>query len=117
MRQYGEVPPWLAANNTPAVVSATGLGTGGGAGISTPDSSGFGDINVQVGKNYSTSWNIVLNFPLFVVTFFVAAEDAFGTITQSTAGNQLTISGTGAHFAGAGNGKLFKIHYEWSVSK
>ena len=38
MRQYGFVPSPLAASNTPGVSATTGLGTGGGAGVQTPDS-------------------------------------------------------------------------------
>jgi hypothetical protein len=115
MRQYGEVPPWLAANNTPAVVSATGLGTGGGASVSTPDSSGFGDVLVRTGPGASASWSIVLAFPNTPPTLFVSGDDAFGVISQATVSKQITLSGTGGSFVN--NGQTLKIHYEWSVSK
>ena len=55
MRQYGSVPPWLAADNTPLVKSTTGLGTGGGAGIDTKDSSGFGEIDIFLGPARTAS--------------------------------------------------------------
>jgi hypothetical protein len=117
MRQFGEVPPWLATNNTPAIGACSGLGTGGGAGITTPDSGGFGDVNVNIGKGYSSTLTIALVFPSTPPTLFISGDAGFGAIAQATAGNTVTLTCTGASFAGYGNGKLFKIHYEWSVSK
>ena len=115
MRQYGEVPPWLAAENTPAVSSVSGLGTGGSAAVQTPDSGGFGNVNVWIGTNPNTSWNIVLAFPSTPPTLFVAGDDAFGPMTQVTSGNNVTLSGNAAKFIRTG--QPLTIHYEWSVSK
>lgn len=117
MRQYGEVPPWLAANNTPAVGTCTGLGTGGGAGITTPDSGGFGDINVNVGPGVASTLTIPLVFPSTPPTLFIAGEAAFGIITQATTSNTVTLTCTGASFKSPGGGKNYKIHYEWAVSQ
>lgn len=116
MRQYGEVPPWLAANNTPAVSATTGLGTGGGASVQTPDSGGFGDINVSVGRGATAAGSIALTFPSAPATLFIAADEAFGPITQATVADVVTISWTAANFV-AGNSKPYRIHYEWAVSR
>ena len=115
MRQYGEVPPWLAANNTPLVSSTSGLGANGGAAVQTPDSGGFGDVLVNVGAGFSSSWSIVLAFPSTPPTLFVSGDEDFGPITQSTVGNNVTLSGTLATFKLLG--QPYKLHYEWSVSK
>ena len=58
MRNAYEPAPWLAASNTPAVKTTTGLGTGGGAGVNTPDSGGFGDVILQVGSNPSAGGTV-----------------------------------------------------------
>jgi len=117
MRQYGEVPPWLAANNTPAVSATTGLGTKGGAAVQTPDSGGFGDIRVFPDSNYSASGSVAITFPSTPPTLFIAADQAFGPVTQSTLGNVVTISWTAATFPVTSNGtKPFNIHYEWNSS-
>jgi len=115
MRQYGEVPPWLAAENTPAVSSVSGLGTGGSAAVQTTDSGGFGNVNVWIGANANASWSIVLTFPSTPPALFIAGDDAFGPITQSTSGNNVTLAGDAAKFVYTG--KPLTIHYEWSVSK
>ena len=115
MRQYGEIPPWLAALNTPSVSSTSGLGTGGGAAVQTSDSGGFGEVLVNTGPSSSATWNVVLTFPSTPPTLFISGDDAFGPITQATVGNNVTLSGTGAKFLLTG--KPYKLHYEWSVSK
>ncbi len=117
MRMAYEPPPWLAANNTPAISAASGLGTGGGAAVQTADSGGFGDVNVMVGKNYSAAGSVALTFPNTPPTLFISGEDAFGPVTQATVGNVVTISWTAAHFSAPGGGKLYKLHYEWAVSQ
>ena len=117
MRQYGEVPPWLAANNTPQVGACSGLGTGGGAGVQTQDSGGFGDVFVNVGTDYSASGSVALVFPSTPPTLFISGDAAFGALTQATVSNTVTISWTAAKFSAPGNGKNYRLHYEWSVSK
>lgn len=112
MRQYGEVPPWLATNNTPKIGAATGLGTGGGAGVTTPDSSGFGDIDVIIGPGYVTPITIALVFPSVPPAMFFAGDDAFGTISQVTVGNVITLTCSGGMISSSLN-----IHYEWTLSK
>lgn len=114
MRQYGDVPPWLAALNTPAVSATAGLGTAGGAAVQTEDSGGFGNVLVSVGKGFSATWSVALTFPKTPPALFVAGDDAFGPITQTTVGNVVTLSGTQATFALLG--KPYQLHYEWSTS-
>lgn len=113
MRQYGEVPPWLAPLNTPSVGAVTGLGTGGGACVQTPDSGGFGEVRVYPGKGAASSGSVALVFPNTPPTLFIAAD--WATVTQATVGNTVTISWTGANLVN--NGKHVKIAYEWSVSQ
>lgn len=117
MRQYGDVPPWLAANNTPKIGTVTGLGIGGGAGITTPDSGGFGDIDVKVGPGFSSPITIALVFPSTPPTLFIAGDSEFGVITQATVGNTVTLTCAGASFRSPGSGQAYKINYEWSLSK
>lgn len=115
MRQYGEVPPWKAAENTPKVSATSGLGTGGGAGVQTPDSGGFGNVRVKVGLGFSAVWSVVLTFPSAPQTLFISGDDAFGPITQTVNGNDVTLSGNAATFGLTG--KYYHLTYEWSVSK
>jgi hypothetical protein len=112
MRQYGEVPPWLAADNTPQVSAVTGLGTGGGAGVQTPDSSGFGRVEMQVGSNPSAGGSVALTFPSTPPTLFVSGSEGLGTVTQATVGNVVTVSWTGTPRLKSKQ----HIHYEWSAS-
>jgi len=115
MRQYGIVPPWLAAANTPKVSATTGLGTGGGASVQTPDSSGFGSVFVYLGTGAATSGSVALTFPSTPPTLFIAGAENFGTVSQATVGNVVTISWTGATLVPSSCPK--KIAYEWSVSQ
>lgn len=116
LRNAYEPIPWLAADNTPAVSATSGLGTGGGAGVQTPDSSGFGDIYVYVGAGVATSGSVALTFPNTPPTLFISADQAFGTLTQATVSDVVTISWTGAAFKSPGGGKKYNIHYEWLTS-
>lgn len=117
MRQYGEVPPWLAALNTPSVKSTSGLGTGGGAGVFSQDSGGFGEIQVFIGPGFSANGNVVLNFPNTPPTLFISGDGAFGTLSQATVGNNVTLSWTGATFKSPGASKTYRLRYEWSSSQ
>jgi len=114
MRQYGEAPPWLAAANTPLVKDCTGLGTGG-AGIFTPDSSGFFDVLCTVGTGWDVDGSIVLAFPSTPPTLFVSGDEAFVSLSQSTTGNDVTIAWTGAALGGF-IGQTLRIHAEWETS-
>jgi hypothetical protein len=116
MRQYKTIPPWLAPLNTPKIGVVTGLGIGGGAGVDTADSGGFGDILVFAGKGALGIGQVGLTFPAIPAPLFVSGEAAFGTITQATVGNIVTISWTGANFQ-ARAAHPYKIHYEWLVSQ
>lgn len=118
MRQYGTVPPWLAASNTPAVAGTTGLGTRGGAAVQTPDSGGFGDILVYPDANFSGAGSVSIQFPSAPPTLFIGAAAEFGPVTQATVGNVVTISWTVAAFNKPASGNFpYVIHYEWTVSK
>jgi hypothetical protein len=114
MRQYGILPPWLAPLNTPEVVSATGLGTGGGAAIVTPDSGGFGTIRVYPGVGASAAGNVIITFPNTPPSLFISGDDAFGPLTQTVSGNNITIAWTTA--ALKANGKHATISYEWLIT-
>lgn len=109
MRQYGEQPPWLAATNTPAVSAVTGLGTGGGAGVQTPDSGGFGDVPIQVGSNPSAGGSVDLTFPSTPPTLFISCSEGLVSVSQATVGNVVTITWTGTPRLKS----LQNIHYEW----
>lgn len=115
MRQYGELPPWLAALNTPKVSAVTGLGTGGGAGVDTADSGGFGDVSVFVGPGVLAAGSVALTFPSTPPTLFVSGDEAFGTVTQATVSNVVTISWSGGRLIPGS--KAYRLHYEWNLSK
>jgi hypothetical protein len=112
MRNAYEPPPWLAPQNTPKVASVTGLGTGGGAGVQTADSDGFGAVRVFAGPDATAGGTIVLAFPSPPVVLFMSAPESFGTLSQIPSGNQITVSWTGTPRAG-----MHQINYEWSVSR
>lgn len=116
MRKAYEPIPWLAALNTPAISAATGLGTGGGAGVQTSDSSGFGDVFIYIGPGFTANGTIALTFPSAPPTLFISGDAAFGTLSQATVGNVVTISWTAASFPSPGRAKRHLIHYEWSLS-
>ena len=110
MRQAYELPPWLAANNTPIVKSTSGLGVGGGASVQTPDSGGFGDIPVQVGSaSVGAGGNIVITFPSTPPTLFISCSEGLVSVSQATVGNDVTITWTGTPRINSRQ----NIHYEW----
>lgn len=111
MRQYGFIPAPNAAANTPAVSATENLGTGGGAGVQTPDSGNYGDVFVIAGVGWASEGSLVLTFPGTPPTLFIAGEEAFGTVTQETDTNDVTISWADAVFV-AGN--TYRLHYEWA---
>lgn len=115
MRQYGEVPPWLAAQNTPKVSACTGLGAGGAAAVQTSDSGGFGDVLVYIGAGWNTSGSVALTFPSAPPTLFIAGGEAFGTVSQNTVGNIVTVSWINASFVP--RSQPYQLHYEWNLSK
>lgn len=110
MRQYGAIPAPNAADNTPKVSAVTGLGTGGGAGVQTPDSGNFGQVDINVGSNPSVGGSVDLTFPSTPPTLFIAGSQDLGAVSQSTLVNVVTISWAGQPQ------KLTKqtIHYEWA---
>jgi hypothetical protein len=114
MRSAYEPIPWLATANPPAVSATVGLGTGGGAGIAVGGNYGFGDINVLAGPDALASGSVSIVFPNTPPTLFISAGQTFGTVTQNTVSNTVTISWTSAAFAN--NAKPHKIHFEWAIS-
>jgi hypothetical protein len=113
MRSAYEPAPWLAPLNTPSVSAATGLGTGGGAGVQTPDSSGFGSVVVIIGTGWTSNGSVALQFPSTPPNLFLSGSQSFGTLSQNTVGNVVTISWIGASFVPGRH----LLQYEWSVSK
>lgn len=112
MRQYGEVPPVLNTDPAPAVSGLTGLGTGGGAGVSTRDGTGFGEVMLQVGSNPSVGGNVSITFASTPPTLFISGSEGLGTLTQATSGNIVTITWTRAPRANSRE----RIQYEWFSS-
>lgn len=115
MRQKGAVAPWLAASNTPAVSAVTGLGTGGGAAVQTPDSSGFGEILVYPGAAPSAGGSVAITFPSTPPTLFIVGDDEFGPVTQATVSKTVTITWTASHFVSKRTAP-YVLHYEWATS-
>jgi len=115
MKSKYEPVPVLAASNNPVVLSATGLGTGGGASLFAPQT-GLGDIKLFVGKGYSASGNVALQFPSAPPALYISGDEQFGPLTQSTVGNVVTISWTAARFSSPSSTETFNIHFEWNSS-
>ena len=116
MRQFGEVPPVLSTVPAPVVASVTGLGTGGGAGVSTPDGQGFGKVNVMAGVGPSAAGNVVLNSASNWPQMFVSGELSFGALTVSGTGTtSLTIAWTAANLKNPT--KPYELYYEWFSSR
>lgn len=115
LRQYGAVPQTLAANNVPVVGTTSGIGTGGGAFVQIGQTNGSqGAIEVLAGTNPAAGGSIALVFPSTPPTLFIAASpDSFGTLSQATVSNTVTISWTGK----LGASRRHKINYQWSTSK
>lgn len=112
MKNYGEVPPVTGNTPAPTVGSVTGLGTGGGAGVFTPNGTGFGFIEIKVGSNPSAGGSLALNFAATPPTLFLSGSEDFGTITQSTLANAVTISWAGTPRKNSRG----RIYYEWNSS-
>ena len=83
LRQYGGVPQTLAASNIPSVGAATGLGTGGAAGMAHMPSNGAnGAVNVYLGPGFDQALTINVTFPSTPPTLFWSCN--FGTFEVST---------------------------------
>jgi hypothetical protein len=113
LRQYGSVPPVLAANNIPKVGTVTGLGTGGGAGAQVPSNGGYGTIEILAGSNPSTGGSIALVFPTTPPTLFISGSEGLGTLSQTTVTNTVTITWTAKPQAA----RRAHIYFEWATSK
>lgn len=117
MRQYGMALPILSTAQPPAVSSATGLGTGGGAGVQSQlaptDGQGAGFVELSAGVDAATGGSIVLTYPQTPPTMFYSAPEAlpgFSVAGQGTTTH--TLSWTGKPPAGR-----HRIAYQWSVSQ
>lgn len=113
-KAYEPIP--LNAGSPPAVASATGLGTGGGASVWTPFGSGWGYIECTIGKNPASAGSIFLTFPTAPPTLFFSSSEPFGALTAGGQGTtNMTLSFTGAALGGS-VGRRLRINFEWNVS-
>lgn len=116
MRNANVPKPVASGSNVPAVKATTGLGAGGGAGVYAPEqNSGFGAVLVYPGKNPATSGSVTLTFPQTPPTLFVSGSENFGTVSQSTVGNDVTFSWASANLTTGS--PHYRLSYEWAVSK
>ena len=113
MRQYKQMPPVLNPNPAPQISGTSGLGTGGGAGVQTPDGSGWGNVIVKMGRNPSTGGSVSLTFSSVPPAMFVSGPEEMGTVTQSLLGSVLTILWTAKPPANS----TCVLSYEWNVSQ
>lgn len=113
MRQYGEVPPVLSTALAPAISAATGLGTGGGAGVQTPDGQGWGAVIVRAGPGAPAGGSLTLVYPQTPPAMFYGPSEAFGTLAvagQGTTTHVLSWTGT------LTPNQPHRIAYEWGSS-
>lgn len=111
MRQYGAIPAPNAPANTPAVSATTGLGIGGGAAVQTADSGNYGNVLVYIGTSPDADLTIDLTFPDTPPELFIAGNDDFGIVTQSTDDNVVTITCTGHSLVP--RSEPYSLAYEW----
>jgi hypothetical protein len=94
----------------PIVVSATGLGSGGGVGLGANSDSAWGIINVFVGLGAATTGTIILQWPVTPPTLQFTA--AFATLAVIGA-NPYTITWT-APAPMLPNSKPHALAYQWA---
>lgn len=111
MKSAYQPAPILAPPNPAAVKSDTGLGTKGGAGLWKSNSGGEWDILLRADTDATQGGNVVIQFASPPPALFVSTIDAFGTLSQSLVGNQLTVSWTGRPYAGN-----HTLRIEWASS-
>jgi hypothetical protein len=112
VKQAGAVHP-VTAPVPPAVSSATGFGTGGGAGIASQADGAIGDVPCVVGKSPSATGTVVLVFPSTPPTLFWTAD---GWATLSVGNTGLTYTVTWTRTRTLVPGETVNIHYEWNVA-
>lgn len=113
-RQYGQVPPVLAASNIPAVSATTG---GVAASCNSQMSNGLiGSVSIFPGSAPQAAGSVALTFPSAPPTLFIAPEEGLGPVTQATVGNVVTISWTAASMI-AGRSKPYNIGYQPVTSR
>ena len=111
MRTRYATPPVSGNGVAPTVASTSGLGTGGGAGVFTPDGNGYGYIDLLTGANPVSSGNVVLHFSVVPPTLFFGPHPDFGAATVS--GNPsmaITLAWTGATLT---PNARYQIPWEW----
>lgn len=111
MRQYPDIPAPNAAANIPGVSALTGAGTGAGAAVQTSGGGNFGEVWIYAGTSPAAGGSVAITFPSTPPVLFVSGSpESFGTITQATVGNVVTVSWTGTL---KNNGMPYKLSYEW----
>lgn len=113
MRSAYEMPPVRSFGTPPNVASATGLGTGGSAGLALDGfGSGWGSVEVRTGVTPAASGNVVLDFGTAPPTLFVSGDEELGTLTVT---GQTTTTVT-VSFAGATMRPVtrYRLNFEWS---
>lgn len=115
-RQYGQVPPVLAASNIPKVLSTTG----GVAASCQVDMSngGMGRVFVYPGANPLASGQVILAFPSTPPTLFVAGDDGFGfaNVGQTVNVNNVTLFWSTANFI-KNRSQPYVIGFQWATSR
>jgi hypothetical protein len=107
-------PP--APGAAPIVVSATGLGAGGGVGIGGNADSAWGHLRVFVGLGAASTGTIVLQWPVAPPASAAGVECACDWATLVLTGtNPLTITWT-AVAPLIPNSKPIGLSYEWNVA-
>jgi len=115
LRQYGSVPPVLAADNVPVISAVAGLGTGGGASAFSPSNGAFGYVDVFAGEGYDAAGSVALTFPSAPATMFISGDEAFGALTQAVDGNVIAISWANASFVP--RSAPYRINFQWATSR
>lgn len=115
MRRAYEPIPWLATPNPPRVSATTGLGTRGGAGISSPiPGSGVGHVNIYTGTNPAVGGSVTLAFATAPPTLFVSGSEGLGPLVVTGQG---TTAVTITWPLQPQRSTRQSIHYEWAVSQ
>jgi hypothetical protein len=112
LRQFGSVPQTLAANNVPAIGTVSGADSAFVEIGQTNGSQGY--IEVNAGASPGAGGSLTLVFPSTPPTLFIAGNpDQFGTITQATVSNTVTISWTGTMKKNTRG----RMSWQWATSR
>lgn len=97
--------------------TATGLGAGGGATLAGNSDAGWGQILIDPGTAnlaLGATGTVPITFPAGIPPGGYTVSAEFGTITQGTVGNVVTVSWTATRIIGAGETLI--LAYEWTVA-